>query len=69
MVVLRTTSDANLSPPGRRVLLDACMVLAYSAIPACHATALQVVIGALLAPERSVEAVAVETQEAGVNLS
>jgi hypothetical protein len=45
------------------------MVFAYFAIPAPNATALQVVIGALLAAQCSVEAVAVETQEAGVNLS
>lgn len=69
VVIHRATSDTRLFRPLRCVWPDACMVLAGRTIPACHATALRVVIGALLAPECGMQAVAVETLESGVNLS
>ena len=45
------------------------MVLAGRTIPAGYTTAQTEVIGALLAPECGMQAVAVETLESGVNLS
>lgn len=69
MVVRRSASHAYLFRPGWRVWLDACMMLSSRTLPASHTTAQLEVVGALFLPECSAKAVAVETQEAGIDFS